>query len=259
MATHSSILAWKSPWTEESGGLQSMVLQKIGHDWSNLASTTVFEAIKCSPCVYDLLKNHQNILCLRSYWRPKMPKEHFFKKNLACFFKFLSAQQQGILPDVSNPRHTEWRMRPARLRARAAATGSGAGCLILPTLSLPCVAEAKVPNSSVLAFLPAPADPGDGQTLIHTGSTGLQGPLNISSSSERNQTHQTWIFSTMFQFYTWWDHRFWHENSAFQKAVLRTAHTGLTLNFLYLSSFCVPPALSGMKKPKQQLLPSAGH
>ena len=31
MATHSSILAWKSPWTEESGGLQSMVLQKIGH------------------------------------------------------------------------------------------------------------------------------------------------------------------------------------------------------------------------------------
>ena len=28
MATHSSILAWKVPWTEESGGLQSIVLQK---------------------------------------------------------------------------------------------------------------------------------------------------------------------------------------------------------------------------------------
>ena len=27
MATHSSILAWKIPWTEESGGLQSMVLE----------------------------------------------------------------------------------------------------------------------------------------------------------------------------------------------------------------------------------------
>ena len=32
MATHSSILAWKIPWTEESGGLQSMGSQKVGHD-----------------------------------------------------------------------------------------------------------------------------------------------------------------------------------------------------------------------------------
>ena len=32
MATHSSIVAWKIPWTEESGGLQSMGSQRIGHD-----------------------------------------------------------------------------------------------------------------------------------------------------------------------------------------------------------------------------------
>ena len=30
MATHSSILAWETPWTEESGGLQSMELQRVG-------------------------------------------------------------------------------------------------------------------------------------------------------------------------------------------------------------------------------------
>ena len=30
--THSSILAWRSPWTEEPGGLQSMGLQAVGHD-----------------------------------------------------------------------------------------------------------------------------------------------------------------------------------------------------------------------------------
>ena len=30
--THSSILAWKIPWTEEPNGLQSKVLQRIGHD-----------------------------------------------------------------------------------------------------------------------------------------------------------------------------------------------------------------------------------
>ena len=38
MATHSSTLAWKIPWTEKPGGLQSMGLQRVGHDWSNLAA-----------------------------------------------------------------------------------------------------------------------------------------------------------------------------------------------------------------------------
>ena len=33
MATHSSILAWKIPWIEEPGGLQSMGLKRIGHNW----------------------------------------------------------------------------------------------------------------------------------------------------------------------------------------------------------------------------------
>ena len=32
MATHSSILDWKIPWTEEPGGLQSMGLPRVGHD-----------------------------------------------------------------------------------------------------------------------------------------------------------------------------------------------------------------------------------
>ena len=33
MATHSSILAWETPWTEEPSGLQSIVLEGIRHDW----------------------------------------------------------------------------------------------------------------------------------------------------------------------------------------------------------------------------------
>ena len=32
VATHSSVLAWRIPWTEEPGGLQSMGLQRVGHD-----------------------------------------------------------------------------------------------------------------------------------------------------------------------------------------------------------------------------------
>ena len=34
MATHSSILAWEIPWTEEPGRLQSMGSQRVGHDWA---------------------------------------------------------------------------------------------------------------------------------------------------------------------------------------------------------------------------------
>jgi len=32
MATHSSIFAWRTPWTEKSGGLQSIGLQRVGQD-----------------------------------------------------------------------------------------------------------------------------------------------------------------------------------------------------------------------------------
>ena len=32
MATHSSILAWRIPWTEDSGGLQSMGLKRLGYN-----------------------------------------------------------------------------------------------------------------------------------------------------------------------------------------------------------------------------------
>ena len=38
MATHSSTLSWKIPWTEEPGRLQSMGSQRIGHDWVTLLS-----------------------------------------------------------------------------------------------------------------------------------------------------------------------------------------------------------------------------
>ena len=42
MATHSSILAWRIPWTEEPSGLQSTGSQRAGHNWSNLACTNLF-------------------------------------------------------------------------------------------------------------------------------------------------------------------------------------------------------------------------
>ena len=38
MATYSSIPAWEIPWTEEPGGLQSVGLQRVQRDWTNIYS-----------------------------------------------------------------------------------------------------------------------------------------------------------------------------------------------------------------------------
>ena len=42
MATHSSTLAWKIPWAEEPGGLQSMGLLRVGFDWATSLSLFTF-------------------------------------------------------------------------------------------------------------------------------------------------------------------------------------------------------------------------
>ena len=41
MATHSSIFAWRIPWTEKPGGLQSLGLQRVGHDSETLEQTEI--------------------------------------------------------------------------------------------------------------------------------------------------------------------------------------------------------------------------
>ena len=48
MATHSSTIAWKIPWTEEPGRLQSMGSQKVRHDWATSLSFTLYPMIYIS-------------------------------------------------------------------------------------------------------------------------------------------------------------------------------------------------------------------
>ena len=49
MVTHSSILAWRIPWTEEPGGLQPMGLQRVRHDW--VTNTHMVLIATLSTCV----------------------------------------------------------------------------------------------------------------------------------------------------------------------------------------------------------------
>ena len=57
MATHSSILAWRIPWMEEPGGLQSMGSQRVGHDWATSLTHSANE--EASPTNTNCLESEK--------------------------------------------------------------------------------------------------------------------------------------------------------------------------------------------------------
>ena len=61
MATSSSILAWRVPWTEEPRGLHSMGLQRVGHNWSDFACKTYVWASHMALVVRNLRVNAWDI------------------------------------------------------------------------------------------------------------------------------------------------------------------------------------------------------
>ena len=105
MATHSSTLAWKIPWTEKPGRLQSMGSQRVGHDWSDLAAAVlpigsfsrVYVWINYIMCVHALL-----LRCVRLFVTPwtiaykAPPFMGFFRQEWWSGFPFPSP---GDLPD----------------------------------------------------------------------------------------------------------------------------------------------------------------
>ena len=52
MATHSSTLAWRVPWREEPGVLQSVGSQRVGQDWANSLSLSLSSEIQKKPNLY---------------------------------------------------------------------------------------------------------------------------------------------------------------------------------------------------------------
>ena len=61
MAAHSSILAWRTPWTEEPGGLESMGSQRVRHDWNDSVGTHVDTSSSWRP-LHCLLCQHYWVL-----------------------------------------------------------------------------------------------------------------------------------------------------------------------------------------------------
>ena len=57
LATHSSTLAWKIPWMQEPGRLQSMGSQRVGHDWATSLSLFTFALLFKNTILYWSIAN----------------------------------------------------------------------------------------------------------------------------------------------------------------------------------------------------------
>ena len=61
MATHFSILAWEIPWTEEPGGLQSMGLQRVGHEGATNTFTYTYTHVSIYVCVCEREREEKRV------------------------------------------------------------------------------------------------------------------------------------------------------------------------------------------------------
>ena len=105
MATHSSVLAWRIPGTEEPGGLPSMGLHRVGHDWSDLAAAGLclvyFTEWMVCLSLFDfscytqnttlicisLLKCWLHILCgIATSWEPSMADSLINQSIVFCWY-----------------------------------------------------------------------------------------------------------------------------------------------------------------------------
>ena len=90
MATHSSVLAWRIPGTEEPRGLLSMGSQRVGHDWSDLAAAA---AAAWASLVAQLVKNPP---AMRETWVWSLGWEDPLEKGKVTTPVFWPGESHGL-------------------------------------------------------------------------------------------------------------------------------------------------------------------
>ena len=106
MATHSSILAWRFPGTEEPGGLPPMGSDRVGHDWSDLAAAAVTHT-------FNYLINKVTILSMPnqktslSFWNVFSPS-FFLSSQEPCPPKWLMVYSVVCLSLLLIPISLSW-------------------------------------------------------------------------------------------------------------------------------------------------------
>ena len=115
MATHSSTLAWKIPWTEKPGRLQSMASQRVGHDWATSPSLSFSIQKFCPRLSLTLIspnkayrtKPERVWLLPYNYSRTKLENTSKNKKILVLIkIKFRSGSQSKITRHANKQENT---------------------------------------------------------------------------------------------------------------------------------------------------------
>ena len=88
--THSSILAWRVAWTEEPGRLQSIGLQRVGHDW---ATNTHFTQLLKSEIWDTFFRVSPDLL-------PAVPKPRQLSFRFAFFFPHFTVLDNHLPPGI---------------------------------------------------------------------------------------------------------------------------------------------------------------
>ena len=118
MATHSSILAWRIPWTEEPGGLQSMGSQRVGPEWvtnAHLNLIFIMHATIFSPTGGQLGKKQSRtrlrlflgyVYCAQTIWEKdgfQLNKFNYCRICLTCWgaLCFLEGVQCSVFKIIS--------------------------------------------------------------------------------------------------------------------------------------------------------------
>ena len=124
MATHSSILAWRIPWTEDPSGLQSMGSQRVGHNWSDLVPRTklcvCFQSCPtlCDPmdcrlpgsCVHGILQARILVWVATSvskifvYWTNSKLHSSLWNFKTSVILSLMNCQPITVLLYIKNSR-----------------------------------------------------------------------------------------------------------------------------------------------------------
>ena len=119
MATHSSILAWRIPWIEESGRLWSLGSKRVRHDWAT-NTFSLSQAHLCSPWKSGLTDISTAQACWEAGAHSRQTQEHFHAQTFPIPVSPLQTAELGekihwyrqleqtVSLFIAEPQHADW-------------------------------------------------------------------------------------------------------------------------------------------------------
>ena len=115
LAIHSSILAWRIPWSEEPGRLQFMGSQRVGHNWSDFPCTVLLDLSPTPPPSHHLSHHRARSLAPWFSRSPGFCKPFYTDPRIASKvelrFILLQFKHSPSTPLARTPQNREWMRR----------------------------------------------------------------------------------------------------------------------------------------------------